>query len=270
MSTRPRYNYEGLLQHLAWGRDKNDRPTDKASLRVKRNWVGNPTVYMYHTPIAEFHPTGAITVRAGGYDASTTTRANIGDVVGVTLFSPRPKPGVPRDTRIYVAGMPNGVPFKDGCIVVRGSCEWHPDMPGLGITDIRNMTEEVEEVIPEVRKKYHTALRAFRKQARPFLSFIDRAMVDDRAPERGFRFRWFADLLSGPVPDEDIVNAVHALVSLGGYQSWKWSNPTGGIGRDAALHLFNAGIKAIAGPSSRSVLREMGGIRTVTRLCREV
>jgi hypothetical protein len=37
MSTRPRYNYEGLLRHLAGGRNKDDRPTDKASLRVKRN-----------------------------------------------------------------------------------------------------------------------------------------------------------------------------------------------------------------------------------------
>jgi hypothetical protein len=159
-------------------------------------WVGNPTVYMYHTPIAEFHPTGAITVRAGGYDARTTTRANIGDVVGVTLFYPRQKPGVPRDTRIYVTGMPDGVPFKDGCIVVRGSCEWHPDMPAKGITDIRNMTEEVEEVIPEVRKKYHAALRAFRKQTRPFLSFIDRATVENRSLHWGSRVGWFADLLS--------------------------------------------------------------------------
>lgn len=270
MSTRPRYNYEGLLRHLAGGRNKDDRPTDTASLRVKRQRGGNPTVYMYHTPIAEFHPTGAITVRAGGYDASTTTRANIGEVVGVTLFSPRPKPGVPRDTRIYVAGMPNGVPFKDGCIVVRGSCEWHPDMPAKGVTDIRNMTEEVEEVIPEARKKYHAALRAFRKQARPFLSFIDRAMVDDRVFDSRPSAGWFAGLLSEPVPDEDIVGVVHLLVATGGYQSWKWSNPTGGIGRDDALHLFNEGIKAVAGPSSWAVLRAMGGIRTVTRLCREV
>lgn len=270
MSTRPRYNYEGLLRHLAGGRNKDERPTDKAYLRVKRQWGGNPTVYVYHTPIAEFHPTGAITVRAGGYDASTTTRANIGEVVGVTLFSPRPKPGVPRDTRIYVAGMPNGVPFKDGCIVVRGSCEWHPDMPAKGITDIRNMTEEVEEVIPEVRKQYHAALRAFREQTRPFLSFIDRAMVDDRAFDSRPSAGWFAGLLSEPVPDDDLVNVVHLLIAAGDYLSWKWRNPTGGIGRDAALHLFNAGIKAIAGPSSWSVLREMGGIRTVTRLCREV
>jgi len=270
MSTRPRYNYEGLLRHLAGGRNQNERPTDKASLCVKRVWGGNPTVYMYHTPIAEFHPTGAITVRAGGYDSFVTTRANIADVAGARLFSPRPKPGVPRDTRIYVAGMPNGVPFKDGCIVVRGSCEWHPDMPAKGVTDIRNMTEEVEEVIPEVRKKYHAALRAFRKQARPFLSFIDRATVENASISWGSRFDWFADILSAPVPDEDIVGVVHLLVSLGGYQSWKWSNPTGGIGRDAALHLFNAGIKAIAGPSSWSVLREMGGIRTVNKLCREV
>ena len=270
MSTRPRYNYEGLLRHLAGGRNKDERPTDKAYLRVKRQWGGNPTVYMYHTPIAEFHPTGAITVRAGGYDASTTTRANIGEVVGVTLFSPRPKPGVPRDTRIYVAGMPNGVPFKDGCIVVRGSCERHPDMPGLGITDIRNMTEEVEEVIPEARKKYHAALRAFREQTRPFLSFIDRAMVDDRAFDSRPSAGWFAGLLSEPVPDDDLVNVVHLLIAAGDYLSWKWRNPTGGIGRDAALHLFNAGIKAIAGPSSWSVLREMGGIRKATKLCREV
>ena len=270
MSTRPRYNYEGLLQHLAWGRDKNDRPTDKASLRVKRQWGGNPTVHMYSTPIAEFHPNGAITVRAGGYDTSVTTRANIGEVVGVTLFSPRPKPGVPRDTRIYVAGMPNGVPFKDGCIVVRGSCEWHPDMPAKGITDIRNMTEEVEEVIPEVRKKYHAALRAFRKQARPFLSFVDGATVENTSLHWGSRVGWFAGLLSEPVPDDDLVNVVHLLIAVGDYLSWKLRNPTGGIGRDAALHLFNAGIKAIAGPSSWSVLREMGGIRTVTKLCREV
>lgn len=270
MSTRPRYNYEGLLRHLADGRNKDDRPTDKASLRVKRNWVGNPTVYMYHTPIAEFHPTGAITVRAGGYDARTTTRANIGDVVGVTLFYPRKNPGVHHGTRIYVTGMPNGVPFKDGCIVVRGSCEWHPDMPAKGITDIRNMTEEVEEVIPEARKKYHAALRAFREQTRPFLSFIDRATVETSTLHWGARSSWFADFLLEPVPDEDIVGVVHALVSLGGYQSWKWSNPTGGIWRDDALHLFNKGIEEVTGASSWGVLRAMGGIRTVTKLCREV
>lgn len=270
MSNRPRYNYEGLLQHLAGGRNKDDRPTDKASLRVKRLWGGNPTVYMYRTPIAEFHPTGAITVRAGGYEGSQTTRANISEVVGVTLFSPRQKPGVPRDTRIYVTGMPNGVPFKDGCIVVRGSCEWHPDMPAKGITNIRNMTEEVEEVIPEVRKKHHAALLAFRKQARPFLSFIDRATVENTSLHWGSRVGWFADPLSEPVPDEDVVGVVHTLVSLGGYISWKWRNPTGGIGRDAALHLFNKGIKEVTGASSWGVLRAMGGIRTVTKLCREV
>ena len=270
MSNRPRYNYEGLLQHLAGGRNKEARPTDKASLRVKRLWGGNPTVYMYRTPIAEFHPNGAITVRAGGYDTSVTTRANISEVVGVTLFYPRKKPGVPRDTRIYVTGMPNGVPFKDGCIVVRGSCEWHPDMPAKGVTDIRNMTEEVEEVIPEARKKYHAALRAFRKQARPFLSFVDRATIENRAPKWGSRVGWFADLLSEPVPDEDVVGVVHTLVSLGDYISWKWRNPTGGMGRDDALHLFNKGIKEVTGASSWGVLRAMGGIRTVTKLCREV
>lgn len=270
MSTCPRYNYEGLLQHLAGGRNKDDRPTDKAPLRVKRNWVGNPTVYMYHTPIAEFHPTGAITVRAGGYDTSVTTRANIAEVTGVSLFSPRQKPGVPRDTRIYVTGMPNGVPFKDGCIVVRGSCEWHPGMPAKGITDIRNMTEEVEEVIPEVRKQYHAALRAFRKQTRPFLSFIDRGSVEERVfDSRPSAYR-FADILSEPVPDEDLVNVVHLFVAIGGYQSWKWRNPTGGIGRDAALHLFNKGIKEVTGASSWEGLRVMGGIRKVTKLCREV
>lgn len=270
MSTRPRYTYEGLLQHLAGGRDKNDRPTDKASLRVKRNLVGNPTVYMYHTPIAEFHPNGAITVRAGGYEERVTIRANIAEVAGARLFSLRPKPGAHRGTRIYVAGMPNGVPFKDGCIVVRGSCEWHPDMPARGITDIRNMTEEVEEAIPEARKKYHAALRAFRKQARPFLSFVDRAAVENRAVCPLPSAYWFADLLSAPVPDEGIVNVVHLLVAVGGYQSWKWENPTGGIGRDDAQHLFNAGIKAVAGASSWGVLRVMDGIRTVTKLCREV
>lgn len=270
MSNRPRYNYEGLLQHLAGGRNKDDRPTDKAPLRVKREWGGNPRVYMYRTPIAEFHPNGAITVRAGGYDTSVTTRANISEVVGVTLFSPRQKPGVPRDTRIYVTGMPDGVPFKDGCIVVRGSCEWHPDMPAKGITDIRSMTEEVEDVIPEVRKKYHAALRAFREQTRPFLSFIDRATVENTSLHWGSRVGWFAGLLSAPVPDEDIVGVVHAIVSLGGYQSWKWSNPTGGMGRDDALHLFNKGIKDVTGASSWGVLRAMGGIRTATRLCREV
>jgi hypothetical protein len=270
MSTRPRYNYEGLLQHLAGGRNKDDRPTDKAPLRVKRNWVGNPTVYMYHTPIAEFHQTGAITVRAGGYEGRQTTRANIGDVVGGTLFYPRPKPGVHHGTRIYVTGMPNGVPFKDGCIVVRGSCEWHPDMPAKGVTGIRNMTEEVEEVIPEVRKQYHAALRAFRKQARPFLSFIDRAAVESRAVGPLPSAYWFADLLSAPVPDEDIVGVVHTLVSLGGYQSWKWGNPTGGISRDAALHLFNKGVNEVTGASSWEVLRAMGGIRKATKLCREV
>ena len=82
MRERPRYNYSGLLSYLDRGRNKNDRPTDKHSLRIVRTHEG-PAVQMYRTRIATFHENGTITIDLGGYEDSVTTRANVGEVAGV-------------------------------------------------------------------------------------------------------------------------------------------------------------------------------------------
>ena len=81
MRERPKYNYHDLLSYLSRGRNKNDRPSDKGALRIIRSG-GEPCVRMYSTTIARFHEDGTITINAGGWEDSNTTRANIGEVTG--------------------------------------------------------------------------------------------------------------------------------------------------------------------------------------------
>mgnify|MGYP000894910586 CR=1 FL=1 len=110
MRQRPRYSYNGLLTYLEGGRNKNDRPSDKASLRIVRTHEG-PAVQMYRTRIATFHSNGSITIDVGGWEGSVAARDNVVETTGASIFTiaQHKKRAIQQSTRIYTHGVPSGL-----------------------------------------------------------------------------------------------------------------------------------------------------------------
>ena len=269
MRERPKYNYHGLLDYLSRGRNKNDRPSDKASLRIVRQG-GEPCVKMHSTTIARFHEDGTITINAGGWEDSKTTRANIGEVTGASIFSiaAHKRRATVNTTRIYVAGMPNGVPYADWCVISRGSAIHHPEMAKQGVTDIRELSEYVRVVRKERKEvvEYYAARRALAKKLRPILYFIDERVLAETPTPRTSLY-WLEDILFNEIEAEDVMGVACALIDLGkpagGY--WAKSKYDATKNRD----YLQRGIGSLAGPGSRAYFEHAGLIDVESVRCME-
>ena len=269
MRARPKYTYHGLLTYLAGGRNKNDRPSDKASLRIVRQG-GEPCVRMHSTTIARFHEDGAITINAGGWEDSNTTRANIGEVTGASIFSiaSHLKRRFVESTRLYVAGMPNGVPYARDCVISRGSVIRHPEMEKQGVTDIRELSENVRVVRKERKEvvEYYAARRALAKKLRPILHFIDERVLAETSTPRT-SLDWLEDILFNEIEAEDVMGVACALIDLG--------KPTGGYwGKseyDATKNgdYLQRGISSLVGPGSWAYFENAGLIDVESVRCME-
>ena len=217
MRERPKYNYHALLDYLSRGRNKNDRPTNKDSLRIVRQG-GEPCVKMYSTTIARFHEDGTITLNCGGWEDSITTRANVGDVTGVSIFTiaSHLKRRFVKTTRLYVAGMPNGVPYAPDCVISRGSVIWHPEMEKQGVTDIRELSESVRRARKERKEvvDYYAARRALAKKLRPILNFIDERVIES-TPKPRTSLDWLEGILFNEIEAEDMMGVACALIDIG-------------------------------------------------------
>jgi hypothetical protein len=269
MRERPKYNYHGLLDYLSRGRNKNDRPGDKASLRIQRIG-GEPCVNMYSTTIARFHEDGTITINAGGWEDSSTTRQRIGDVAGAWIFTiaSHLKRRFVETTRLYVAGMPNGVPYARDCVISRGSVIRHPEMEKQGVTDIRELSESVRGVRKERKEvvEYYAARRALAKKLRPMLHFIDERVLA-ATPTPRTSLDWLEDVLFNEIEAEDTMGVACALIDLG--------KPVGGYcGKsqyDAARNgdYVQKGIGSLVGPGSWAYFESAGLIDVESVRCME-
>lgn len=270
MRARPRYNYSGLLSYLDQGRNKNDRPTDKHSLRIVRTHEG-PAVEMYRTRIATFHENGTITIDLGGYEDSPATRDNISAVAGVSVFTiaQHKKRAISNSTRIYASGLPSGLPYVRGCIVERGSVIWHPHMKEQGVTDVRDLTEEKKVINKEKAAPYYKARKALLKRIKPMLHFIDEnVLADTSKPYR--RMDWLEDVLFNPPGDDDLMVVACQLVDLGkpnGSGNW-WKK--GGFDADKISDYVQRGLTKCVGASSWDFLDHIGALDTVPVRCMDV
>ena len=269
MRERPKYDYHNLLAYLSRGRNKNDRPTDKASLRVI-NVGGEPAVKMHSTTIARFHENGTITVSAGSWEDSSTTRANIGEVAGLSMFSipSHMKRRVGTSCRAYVPGMTYGVPFENGCIVRRGCLVWTPAMKVQGIEDIRELQEPIRVTNKEKAEPYYKARRELLKRARPMLHFISSEMASAASEPRSRRAEWFEDILFDPPSDEDLMDVLTVLVKLGMPNGGYWRQAE--FNQEAVPQYVQRGMAECAGPSSWDILEAIGALDTVMTLCRSL
>lgn len=270
MRERPKYNYHDLLSYLSRGRNKNDRPTDKSSLRIVRTNEG-PAVRMYRTRIATFHENGTITINVGGWADSVTTRQRVGEVTGASIFTiaQHKKRAIGQSTRLYVSGMPSGLPFTNGCIVESGSCIWHPDMEKQGVDDVRNMTEDKLVINKAKAAPYYKARKALLKRIKPMLHFIDEnVLADTSKPYR--LLEWLEDVLFNPPGDDELMVVACQLVDLGkpnGKGNW-WKK--GGFDADKVGEYVQRGLTKCVGASSWEFLEHIGALDTVQVLCREV
>ena len=272
MRARPRYNYSGLLSYLDQGRNKNDRPTDKHSLRIVRTHEG-PAVQMYRTRIATFHENGTITIDLGGYEDSVTTRANVGEVAGVSVFTiaQHKKRAINNSTRIYASGLPSGLPYVRGCIVERGSVIWHPDMKEQGVDDVRKLTEEKLVINKEKAAPYYKARKALLKRIKPMLHFIDAEVVSNAPHCAGHRLMdWLEDVLFNPPGDDDLMVVACQLVDLGKpNNSGNWWKK-GGFDVDKVGDYVQRGLTKCVGASSWDFLGHIGALDTVPVRCMDV
>ena len=271
MQQRPNYSYQGLLTYLQGGRNKNDRPTNKHSLRVIRAG-GEPCVKLYSTTIARFHEDGTITINAGGWEDSNPMRATIGEVTGASIFSiaSHLKRRFVESTRLYVAGMPNGVPFVDGCIVKRGTCIWHPEMKVQGIDDIEAMTEDKRVINKAKAAPYYAARRALLKRLRPMLHFIDQRVLEGtRQPYR--LLDWLEDVLTNPPADDELMQVACHLVDLGApSDNGQWWNKNSLFDPAKVPEYVQRGLTRCVGVSSWDYLDHIGAIETVQVPCRDI
>ncbi len=270
MRARPKYTYHGLLTYLAGGRNKNDRPTDKSSLRIVRTSEG-PAVQMYRTNICTFHADGTITINVGGWEDSRTTRANVGATTGASIFTidKHKKRAIQQSTRIYTHGVPSGLPFANGCIVKRGTCIWHPAMKEQNISDIRDLVEGMKVVSKEKAAPYYEARKALIKRIKPMLHFIDENVLEGiRQPYR--LMEWLEDVLFNPPGDDDLMVVACQLVKLGEPrrigQWWKECD----FDPERVGEYVQRGLTECVGASSWDFLKHIGALDTVQVLCREV
>ena len=269
MSTpRPSYSFDGLHRHLAAGRNKTQRPTDVPCLRVYLDTRTNePEVCMHSTTIATFHENGTITVRAGGWEDSSTTRARIGEVTGLRIgtIAQHKKRAVVSTTRAYAGyAFPYGVPFEDGIIVKSGTVIWHPAMKRQGVTDIKEITEEIERVNPVMAKPYRDDRRAFLKRVRHLLGFVSEENLTDHWPRD--LTAWFEELITTQWPDDELYSTLCHLLALGKDQNsnfWKQN------AFDPAANLKRALAKC-SGAGSWDILRRYDAIEAVRVLSTEV
>ena len=291
MRARPTYTYHGLLDYLSRGRNTNDRPSDKDSLRIQRIG-GEPVVRIHSTTIATFHENGTITLNCGGLEDSTTLarfhengtialncggwedsvtmRQHVGDVTGASIFSiaSHLKRRFVNSTRLYVAGMPNGVPYANDCVISRGSVIRHPEMEKQGVTDIRELSENVRVVRKERKEvvEYYAARRALAKKLRPILHFIDERVLAE-TPKPRTSLDWLEDILFNEIEAEDVMGVACALIDRG--------KPTGGYwGKsqyDATKNgdYLQRGIGSLVGPGSWAYFESAGLIDVESVRCME-
>ena len=269
MRERPKYNYHDLLSYLSRGRNKNDRPTDKSALRVVRQG-GEPCVKLHSTTIARFHEDGTITINAGGREDSDTTRANIGEVTGASIFSiaSHLKRRFVESTRLYVAGMPNGVPYADWCVISRGSAIHHPEMAKQGVTDIRELSEYVRVVRKERKEvvEYYAARRALAKKLRPILYFIDERVLAETPTPRTSLY-WLEDILFNEIEAEDMMGVACALIDLGKPTGGRWSKSEYDASKNGDY--LQRGIGSLVGPGSWDYFENAGLIDFESVRCME-
>lgn len=269
MRNNPRFNRNALLTFLAGGRAKDYRPTGKRSLTVHLRG-GDPVVRMYNTDIACFHDDGTITVNAGCWLDSMTTRQNIGEVTGLSVFTidRHLKRHVSQDARAYAPGFPHGVPFRDGIKVRYGQVIWHPDMNEQKIGNMGLMTEEYHVEDEVAAKPYRDARRAFVKRVKHLLPFVSQENLPGNNPRNPTE--WLEDILFSPPADEDLFAVLCQLVAIGqpkgrGY----WANMSGFDEANVGNYL-QRGLSVCSGPASWDILNELGAIKTERRLCVEV
>ncbi len=256
MRQRPHYSY--------------DRPTGKHSLRIVRSG-GEPVVRMYSANIATFHSNGTITIHLGGWEDNMTARANVGEVTGASIFTiaQHKKRAIEQSTRLYVSGMPSGVPYRNGCIVERGSAVWHPDMKEQNISDIRDLVEDMKVVNKEKAASYYEARKALIKRIKPMLHFVDENVLEGiRQPYR--LMEWLEDVLFNPPGDDDDLMVVACqLVKLGEpLRIGQWKE--GDFDPERVGEYVQRGLTNCVGASSWDFLKHIGALDTVQVLCREV
>ena len=270
MRQRPTYSYNGLLTYLEGGRNKDDLPTDKRSLRIVRSG-GEPVVRMYSHNIGTFHANGSITIHLGGLEDDMTARANVGETTGASIFTiaQHKKRAIQQSTRIYTHGMPSGVPYRNGCIVERGSAVWQPAMKEQNISDIRDLVEDMKVVNKEKAAPYYEARKALIKRIKPMLHFIDENVLEGiRQPYR--LMEWLEDVLFNPPGDDDLMVVACQLVKIGEPRriGQRWKNC--GFDAERVGEYVQRGLTKCAGPSSWDFLGHIGALDTVQVLCREV
>ena len=266
----PRYNYNGLLTYLAGGRNKDNRPTNKASLRVLRI-NGEPVVRMYGANIATFHSDGRITLGGGGWEDSVTTRANIREVTGASIFTieSRKRRAIVQRTRVSSAGMLHGVPYKDGCVVERGNVVWHPDMAEQKISDIRDLVEDVKVVSRYKAEPYYKARKELLARIRPLLYFIDERMLEGvRRPWN--LTEWLEGVLTRPLADSELLQVAIQLIDLGAPDRSEYWRRKHVFNPDNVGEYARRGVAKCAGVSSWDYLTRIGALDTVKVRCMEV
>ena len=271
MRKRVNYNYDALKSYIARGRSKHDRPLDIVSLRA-RLYGDDVVVQMHSTDLARFKPDGTTVLNMGGWEDSITTRANVGEITGVRVYTiaQHKKRSVKQGTRIYAGHQfPYGLPYANGCIIRHGTCIWHPSMKEQGIDDIAQLTEEIKVVNKEKAKPYYFARRALVKSFRHMYGFVDAKVLEGVSTPRDAT-AWFEDILTDLPAEEDTFATLLQLVRIGCpalIYTWK-KPPEFGIG-DVAGYVQN-GMAKCAGAGSWRILDEMGAIETVNVLCKEV
>lgn len=271
MRERVSYNYDALKSYIARGRSKHDRPLDKVSLRAHL-YGDDVVVRMYRTDLARFKPDGTIVLNMGGWEASITTRANVGEITGVRVYTiaQHKKRRVIQSTRIYAGHQfPYGLPYTNGCIIKHGTCIWHPWMKEQGIDDIAQLTEKIKVVNMEKAKPYYFARRALVNSFRHMYGFVDAKVVAEVNAPRNATW-WFEDILTDLPAEEDTLATLLQLVRIGCpslHETWKKA-PEFGIG-DVAGYV-QKGMAKCAGAGSWRILDAMGAIDTISVPCKEV
>jgi hypothetical protein len=265
---RPRYNYHGLLRHLEGGRDKRERPTDVKCLRVYLSREGNPCVRMYNTTIAEFRENDEIVVSMGGWTESMTTRSRVGEVTGLRVgtIAQHKKRAVSETTRAYAGyGFPFGVPFEDGIVVKHGSVVHHPAMERQNVT-LFEITEDVLVVNKVIEKTYRDLRRALLKQFKPLVHFVSEENLDGYYFPRDLS-SWFHDMLLSPPSEEDSMDTLCHLMSLGKSENRNYWGKLPTFDPHATL---KRALAKCAGASSWDILAEFDGIDTQRVRSREI
>ena len=270
--SNPRFNYDALRTYILGGRSKRDRPLKSACLRAHL-YGDEPVVRMYSTDIARFHSDGTITVSAGNWGTSSTTRNNIGEVTGLSLFSLSGtlKRQVAATTRAYAGyRFPHGLPFEDGIKVKHGTVVWHPEMERQGVSDIHLMREAVEVEDKEKSRPYREARRALLRRLRPFKHFIsDESLNQFVTPHRPTA--WFEGVLDDTTDDELYGVACQlCLLGMPAQRGYRWGRAQPTLNADTIDQYIQRGIAACVGASSWLYLKVNDMTKTEMVLCTEV